>query len=122
MSRSCRYRSQGGHFGFGGWDGAAGVLPEDEEVDSEPSGNCHRLGHGGGPAFAGAQVADLGVAASGCFGEVADADLLSVAVAFHELDQEISAHKNHGVLLWTHSFTSVDVVCVFVNKLDGTPA
>jgi hypothetical protein len=96
------------------------VLPQDEEVYSKPFGNCQCLVVRGGLAFAGAQVPDLAGVAAGGVGQVADADLAAVAGALHELDQEVSADENHGVLLRTHAVTSVDVVCVCVNKNDST--
>jgi len=57
-----------------GLDGAAGGLPEDEEVHSKPFGNCLGFVLIGGFALAGAQVTDLAGMAPGDPGEFADAD------------------------------------------------
>ncbi|KOG21756.1 hypothetical protein ADK36_12280 [Streptomyces viridochromogenes] len=96
------------------------MLPKDEEVYSKPFGNCHCLVLGGGLSLASTQVADLAGVASGGVGELSDADRSSVAGALHELDQQVSLDEDHGVLLGTHAFTSVNVLCVFVNKADST--
>jgi hypothetical protein len=67
-------------------------------------------------------MTDLAVATAGDSGEFADAYGASVACAFHELDQEVRAHEHVVVLLGSHLFTSVDGVCVCVNKDDSTRA
>lgn len=104
----------------GGFDGSAGVGPEDEEVYSKPFGNCRCLGVEGLLASPVAEGVDLAGVASGCVGEFADADFASVSGALHEHDQSVRAHEDHVFLLGTHLATSVDAVCVSVNKNDST--